>query len=81
MIEQPGVVVVISAEEDDLSPLERADLQPLHPLLIGRAAAALAPALGGTALPGDLEAATVRAASLARRSSPRSGDATSPGER
>jgi hypothetical protein len=80
LIEQPAALVVISAEEDDLTAIERADLRALAPLLIGPAAPALAQALGGTALPDDLEAATVRTASLARRRSSRTGDATSPGE-
>jgi hypothetical protein len=81
LIEQPAALVVLSADEDDLTLVERADLRGLAPLLIGRAAPALAPALGGTALPDDLEVATVRAASLAHRRSSRTGDATSPGGR
>ena len=81
LVEQPAALVVVSVDEDDLTLVERADLRGLAPMLLGRAATALAPALGGTALPGDLEAATVRAASLAHRRSSRTGDATSPGER
>jgi hypothetical protein len=80
LIEQPAALVV-SADEDDLTPVERADLRGLAPLLLGRAAPALASALGGTALPDDLEVATVRAASLAHRRSSRAGDAASPAER
>jgi hypothetical protein len=79
--EHPGGLIVVAVEDDDLTPAERVAVRDLEPALIGRAAPALAPALSTLALPADLEAATVRAASLARRRSSRTGDATSPGER
>jgi len=81
LAEQPADLTVVCIVNDDLTPNERTELRALEPVLIGPAAAALAQSVGAVALPGDLEAAAVRAASAARRRSSRPGDAPSPGGR
>ena len=80
LAEQNADLVVVVVEDDDLTPAERAALRALDPALMGRAAPALGRELRAVALPGDLESAAVRAASLARRRSSRTGDAASPGK-
>lgn len=83
--EQGAAVVVITADTPDLLAGERAELRRLAlgvPLLTtGRAAGALAEAIGGRPLPDDPPTAAARAAGLAGRVSSRQGDDGSPGLR
>jgi hypothetical protein len=81
LAEQGADLVVVAVDDDDLTRAELRALRALEPALIGSAAPTLARELRVVALPGDLEAAAVRAASLARRRSSRTGDAASPGQR
>lgn len=76
---QRAALTVVSAEADDLELTERDDLRALGAVLAGRAAPALAAALGTTALPPEPGAAIEQAARLAHERSSRMGDAASPG--
>jgi hypothetical protein len=81
LAEQRAQLIVVAIEGDRMTTAESRELRALDPALIGSAAPALARELRVVALPGDLEAAAVRAAGLAQRRSSRTGDAASPGKR